>query len=333
MSTNSTSADGKSAQDLVREQKEANFTIMFVSVGFSCFIWQVLTTGKMAYKSKKPIVLLVFLQSVLGVVVTFVTLLVCIVEVDCTFRLFFSVVGVNIGDMALQFVLLWKAFLGNERSKLILFVGSIPIISIAVFIVINLTIGRSGSFLQESVCLTNYPTYIVITKAAIDFTSNVFLSACFILVIYRHYRLFGNSIQRTLLKEGLLYCFGVCFSNIICGILLTLEVIGGNTPVLYTIDWYLASYLVIKQLRHSKKQVSIPKQYHAPNNNISPGVDDDDDHSSAAGASILPPPDEELRHTFNSIEKPDIMERSYIYSTSTNYTVSTVKEADMSLKK
>lgn len=85
MSTNSTSADGKSAQDLVREQKEANFTIMFVSVGFSCFIWQVLTTGKMAYKSKKPIVLLVFLQSVLGVVVTFVTLLVCIVEVDCTF--------------------------------------------------------------------------------------------------------------------------------------------------------------------------------------------------------------------------------------------------------
>lgn len=85
MSTNSTSADGKSVQDLVREQKEANFTIMFVSVGFSCFIWQVLTTGEMAYKSKKPIVLLVFLQSVLGVVVTFVTLLVCIVEVDCTF--------------------------------------------------------------------------------------------------------------------------------------------------------------------------------------------------------------------------------------------------------
>ncbi|CEJ02893.1 hypothetical protein RMCBS344292_16886 [Rhizopus microsporus] len=96
---------------------------------------------------------------------------------------------------------------------------------------------------------------------------------------------------------------------------------------------YLASYLVIKQLRHSKKQGSISKQYHAPNNNISPNVDDDDDHSSAAGASILPPPDEELRHTFNSIEKPDIMERSYIYSISTNYTVSTVKEADMSLKK
>ncbi|ORE08263.1 hypothetical protein BCV72DRAFT_203902 [Rhizopus microsporus var. microsporus] len=304
MSTNSTSTDDKSAQDLVRDQKEANFTIMFVSVGFSCFIWQALTTGKMVYKSKKPIVLLVFLQSVLGAVVTFVTLLVCIVEVDCTFRLFFSVVGVNVGDMALQFVLLWKAFLGNERSKLVLFVGSIPIISIAVFIVINLTVGRSGSFLQEGVCLTNYPTYIVIIKAAIDFTSNVFLSACFILVIYRHYRLFGNSIQRTLLKEGLLYCIG-----------------------------YLASYLVIKQLRHSKKQISIPKQYYSPNNNISPDVDDDDDHSSAAGASILPPPDEELRHIFNSIKKSDIMEKSHIYSTSTNYTVSTVKEADISLKK
>lgn len=85
MSTNTTLANDKSAQDLIRDQKEADFTIMLVSVGFSCFIWQALTTGKMAYKSKKPIVVLVFLQSVLGVVVTFVTLLVCIVEVDCTF--------------------------------------------------------------------------------------------------------------------------------------------------------------------------------------------------------------------------------------------------------
>lgn len=82
---NSTSIADKGTQDLEREQKEANFSIIFVSVGFSCFIWQALTSGKMAYKSKKPIVLLVFLQSVLGVVVTFVTLLICIAQVDCMF--------------------------------------------------------------------------------------------------------------------------------------------------------------------------------------------------------------------------------------------------------
>lgn len=88
--------------------------------------------------------------------------------------------------------------------------------------------------------------------------------------------------------------------------------------------------MVIKQLRHSTKHISVPKQYY-PNND--PTADDDDDQSSAAGASILPPIDEELRNTFDSFEQSDIMDRSRIYSTSTNYTVSTVKEADISLKK
>lgn len=47
--------------------------------------------------------------------------------------------------------------------------------------------------------------YIVITKAALDFTSNTFLSWCFLLVIYRHYKVLGSSVQRTLIKEGLIY--------------------------------------------------------------------------------------------------------------------------------
>ncbi|KAG2207187.1 hypothetical protein INT47_012240 [Mucor saturninus] len=230
--------------------KETAFSIMFVSVGMACFIWQAMTSGEMFYKTRKPIVGIVFVQSTLGVVVTFVTLLTSLVYVDCTFRLLFSVVGVNIADMSLQFVLLWKAYLGNNRSKLILFLGSIPILSIAVFIWINMTIGKSKTFLGVGLCSTEYPLYIVVTKAAIDCTANTFLSGCFILVIYRHYRILGSSIQKTLIKEGLIYCFGVCFSNILTGILLANNVLGGSTPILYTIDWYLASYLIIKQLTH-----------------------------------------------------------------------------------
>ncbi|KAI7893732.1 uncharacterized protein EV154DRAFT_460519 [Mucor mucedo] len=197
--------------------KETAFSIMFVSVGMVCFIWQAMTSGEMFYKTRKPIVGIVFVQSTLGVVVTFVTLLTSLVYVDCTFRLLFSVVGVNIADMSLQFVLLWKAYLGNNRSKLILFLGSIPILSIAVFIWINMTIGKSKTFLGVGLCSTEYPLYIVVTKAAIDCTANTFLSGCFILVIYRHY---PNNV------------------------------LGGSTPILYTIDWYLASYLIIKQLTH-----------------------------------------------------------------------------------
>lgn len=64
---------------------EALFSIMFVSVGFSCFIWQSFTTGWMAYKSRKPIVILVFFQAILGVFATFITLLIAFVNLDCTF--------------------------------------------------------------------------------------------------------------------------------------------------------------------------------------------------------------------------------------------------------
>lgn len=68
-------------------------------------------------------------------------------------------VGVNIADMSLQFVLLWKAYLGNNRSKLILVVGSIPILSIAVFIWVNMTIGKSKTFLGVGLCATEYRKY------------------------------------------------------------------------------------------------------------------------------------------------------------------------------
>ena len=65
--------------------KETAFSIMFVTVGMSCFIWQAMTAGWMFYKARKPIIGIVFAQSVLGIVVTFVTLLTSLVEVDCTF--------------------------------------------------------------------------------------------------------------------------------------------------------------------------------------------------------------------------------------------------------
>ncbi|GAA5812543.1 hypothetical protein MFLAVUS_006000 [Mucor flavus] len=227
--------------------KETAFSIMFVSVGMSCFIYQAITSGNMFYKARKPIIGIVFAQAALGIIVTFVTLLTSIVEVDCTFRLLFSVVGVNVGDMSLQFVLLWKAYLGNNRSKLILILGSIPILAIAVFIWVNMTIGKSKTFVGVGLCATEYlifahniffsisAIYIVVSKAAIDCTANTFLSGCFILTL----------------------SFGVCFSNILTGILLTKNVLGGSTPILYTIDWYLASYLIIQQLSHRTTSIKV----------------------------------------------------------------------------
>ncbi|GAB5586965.1 hypothetical protein Unana1_01865 [Umbelopsis nana] len=42
---------------------------------------------------------------------------------------------------------------------------------------------------------------------------------------------------------------GAILSNLICGVLLIVKVLGGLTPILYTLDWSLASYLIIKQMK------------------------------------------------------------------------------------
>ncbi|ORX61995.1 hypothetical protein DM01DRAFT_1070123 [Hesseltinella vesiculosa] len=214
----------------------ASFSLMVVSIGLGCFVWQTIQSVMMYRQGKKPIHLVVLFQAVLGILVTFVTLLTPLVEVDCEFRLYFSIIGVNIADIILQGILLWKAYLGNNHSKVILMIGSLPLLGIVAFVGLNITVGKSVTSFSHGVCTTEYPTFIVAVKAGLDFASNAFLSACFILVIYRHYRVLGSSIQRTLIREGLIYCFGVCLSNIATGGLLIGRVLGGSTPVFYTID-------------------------------------------------------------------------------------------------
>jgi hypothetical protein len=71
----------------------------------------------------------------------------------------FSVVGINLADIALQFVLLWKAYLGNNRSKIILGIGSIPIICITAFIIVNMTFGKSETVKDVGYCFTKYRMY------------------------------------------------------------------------------------------------------------------------------------------------------------------------------
>ncbi|KAG0740377.1 hypothetical protein G6F35_003772 [Rhizopus arrhizus] len=219
---------------------EALFSIMFVSVGFSCFIWQSFTTGWMAYKSRKPIVILVFFQAILGVFATFITLLIAFVNLDCTFRLYFSVICVNVADISLQFILLWKAYLGNNRSKTILFVGSLPILAIAVFILINLTVGKSNTKYRLGVCLTEYLALFLSSTGTI-----VFL------------------------------------------------VLGGNTPIIYTVDWYLASYLIIRQLRHNKRERTLDER------KVNEEEEDEDEEEIMSTPECTKSTDQEGNHCYH----------------------------------
>lgn len=77
--------DPLTPDQIEHEQRMALFSMMFVTAGMTCFMWQTMETGGMLYKSQKPIIGIVFFQALLGVIVTFVTLLASLVKVDCTF--------------------------------------------------------------------------------------------------------------------------------------------------------------------------------------------------------------------------------------------------------
>jgi hypothetical protein len=68
--------------------RDTAFSIMFVTIGMCCFMWQSITTGWMFYKGRKPIVGLVFAQATLGVAVTIVTMLTSLIHVDCVFVIY-----------------------------------------------------------------------------------------------------------------------------------------------------------------------------------------------------------------------------------------------------
>jgi hypothetical protein len=76
--------------------RDTAFSIMFVTIGMSCFIWQSITSGWMFYEARKPIIGLVFAQATLGIAVTFVTLLTSLVHVDCTFVMYTNNIDLNI---------------------------------------------------------------------------------------------------------------------------------------------------------------------------------------------------------------------------------------------
>lgn len=71
--------------DLPKSVTEGAFSIMFVSVCMSCFVWQIIHLGLLLRHSLKPLYILMFIQALGGCVCAFVTLLTSLIPVSCNF--------------------------------------------------------------------------------------------------------------------------------------------------------------------------------------------------------------------------------------------------------
>ncbi|KAH8554365.1 hypothetical protein BGW37DRAFT_555239 [Umbelopsis sp. PMI_123] len=104
-----------------------------------------------------------------------------------------------------------------------------------------------------------------LAKIGVDILSNAILSLAFLRVVYRQYKVFGNSLYKSLLYNGIIFAIGVILSNLIVGVLIASRVTGGLSADLYAFDWIVTSYLLIKQFRLDHKlSNSRPNSYNVP---------------------------------------------------------------------
>ncbi|CAO3677511.1 unnamed protein product [Umbelopsis vinacea] len=186
---------------------------------------------------------------------------------NCDVRYWVSIVTVNLGGICIQSVLLYKAFVCNERARWLLGIGAVAQCGYIVLIFLDATAGKVTS-IQDPItgmCQLENKLWPALAKIGVDILSNAILSFAFLRVVYRQYKVFGNSLYKSLLSNGIIFSIGVILSNLIVGILIASRVAGALSSDLYAFDWIITSYLLIKQFRRDHNRPnSRPTSYDVP---------------------------------------------------------------------
>ncbi|KAI8577842.1 hypothetical protein K450DRAFT_200888 [Umbelopsis ramanniana AG] len=217
-----------------------NWTIAYLSLCLSCSIWQILSSLQLAWVARKPVHAVVLFQSTISFLSILFSLLNPLTMLNCDARYWVSIVTVNLGGICIQSVLLYKAYVCNERARWLLGIGALAQCGYIVLMVLDATSGRVTST-QDPITGMCSNGGLRLQKSAWTFSATLF--------------------------SHLLSCewIGVILSNLIVGILIASRVTGGLSADLYAFDWIVTSYLLIKQFRRDhKRPESRPNSYPVP---------------------------------------------------------------------
>ncbi|KAI9279367.1 hypothetical protein BY458DRAFT_545253 [Sporodiniella umbellata] len=230
-------------------------TITYMSVCLACIIFQIGSAILLAWKSRKRIHFILLFQALLCFLTILCSVLNPITAVTCIVRFWVSIVSINLGGCCIQNILLYKAYLCYERSVVLLSLGLIINTGYIAITIIYALFGQVPTH-KDMIgnCTMDNLEWPALVKLGIDILSNGFLSVAFLLVIFRHYRVFGNDLYKLLLSNGLMYSVGVIASNILTGILISTRAMGGLSADLYSFDWVFTSYLLIRQFKAGRSE-------------------------------------------------------------------------------
>ncbi|KAI8098736.1 uncharacterized protein BX664DRAFT_381413 [Halteromyces radiatus] len=233
---------------------ESQYTLVYMAICLTCTAWQIMTAISLIWKSRKWLHAVVLLNVCLAFFVILCSLLNPLTSVSCEFRYWVSIICVNLGGCCIQSILLYKAYICHNRRKWLLVLGSFINTGYVALIFLYATIGKVDShrdFIGN--CVLNNLEWPALAKLSLDISSNLFLTFAFLSVIRRHYRMLGNDIHKFLFSNSMMFSIGVVASNILTAILISCRAVGGLSADLYSFDWVITGYLLIKQFTMDTK--------------------------------------------------------------------------------
>ncbi|RKP27753.1 hypothetical protein SYNPS1DRAFT_26611 [Syncephalis pseudoplumigaleata] len=156
-------------------------------------------------------------------------------------------------------VLLVKAYFGHKRAYWVAIVG----VCVEIVVVALLTYNASRAYannvrhLPTDGCLAPYVLFGIsattfYSKIVIDVISNLLCSGLFLAVVMRHRCAMGSTSARVydaLARDGLIFLVCACVSSVLCPLLYVSQAMPPFiTNTLYSIDYVVASSLIVQQL-------------------------------------------------------------------------------------
>ncbi|CAO3597615.1 unnamed protein product [Absidia cylindrospora] len=242
----------------LRRFMESQYTLVYMSICLTCTVWQVLTAASLYWRSRKWLHLTVLLNVCMAFFVILCSLLSPLSSVSCELRFWVSIICVNLGGCCIQSVLLYKAYICHQRATWLLVLGSIINAGYIALIFLYATLGRVESY-RDFIgnCVLENLEWPALAKLGLDISSNLFLSFAFLSVIHRHYKEHGSNVHKLLFSNSMIFSIGVIASNVITAILISCRAVGGLSADLYSFDWVITGYLLIKQFSFDNKKQAV----------------------------------------------------------------------------
>ncbi|KAI9470771.1 MAG: hypothetical protein EXX96DRAFT_585659 [Benjaminiella poitrasii] len=270
-------------EDTRRYIRHTTAAVVYMSICLACTVWQIMAASVLVYKARKWLHYAVVFETLLSFFSILCSVLNSLSGLSCEFRFWVSIIAVNLGGCCIQTILLYKAYICYDRSKWLIILGSLINLGYIALTFVYATLGHVPSYKDMmGNCVMKNLEWPALAKLALDIASNVFLSFAFLMVIHRHYRVFGNSLHKSLLSNGLIFSVGVIASNIVTAILVSCRAMGGLSADLYSFDWVITSYLLIKQFKMNKKQEGGKKKGHDSYDDEDDDEEDDEDEDIEA---------------------------------------------------